>query len=208
MDPHKEVSQVDCYRIMAVSTIYCILVNNVVNRYQSLLCAWGPVNHPLNLDIRLTPNTRTRPGNTLLQFQTMMYFNPKLWKAQVVSCSWWGLIKMDQYRPVRSSGFFSFPAVTCWVHWGRVHSSRVFWGSLVNATDSSVTDMLGDKTLTVDNLWSQRERVCVCVCVCVGCCRSQDQRLPAWPKAAVSWTYFDARLLDSKVSGFLNSPVL
>ena len=30
-----------------------------------------------------------------------------------LSCLWWVLIKIDQYRPVRSSGFFSFPAVTC-----------------------------------------------------------------------------------------------
>ena len=82
MDPHKEVNQVDHYRIMAVSTIYRMLVENVVNR--SLLGAWGPVNHPLDLDIRLTPNKRTCPGNTPLQVQTMMYFNPKLWKAQAI----------------------------------------------------------------------------------------------------------------------------
>ena len=30
-----------------------------------------------------------------------------------LSCLWWVLIKMDQYQLVRSSGFFSFPAVTC-----------------------------------------------------------------------------------------------
>ena len=34
-------------------------------------------------------------------------------EGKALSSLWWVLMKMDQYQPFRSSGFFSFPAVTC-----------------------------------------------------------------------------------------------